>query len=987
MKDILHFGYSTLPPIREEMQTDMKTDTVHYREDATGHMLCWGCGEFGQHGHGYKKEVSFLDGAVEKFCGAREHQVKHVGCGSSHTAVVTRSNELYLWGNGNSGQLGTNDLSTKLEPQKLPLYTNQDSNPNVAGVSCGGRHTVVWLENGNVFSFGNNFHAQLGYDFRQKNYKENQTQPTLLKFLLHKPVSQVACGDKHTIFRFQDGGVACVGNNAHGQIGTGDREEAVIPKFLEGLNQQVKDIAAGSQHSLAVTNSGEIYVWGYGRACGSKTEDVLEPVKLSTHRNNVIAVAGGSTHSMALTANGSVYTWGYGHDGQLGHGEKIKFLTSPKRVKDRHVTSRCIQISCGEAFSAAVTEKGLLYMWGKNSHTILPDKPTSYKIFLPHGVNKNFRGGRISNIFCGSWHAIAIIGRPELLLREDTESGESADEQIPNINDVDTEPEDDDDEDTTDSEADLTSPLLKRDPTMMEREKTTVSIADFYAPTPDINKSYRSPSPEFYFANENGDETDRNNLNSTRSAATLIVQLPVQPMTSYADAATSPMTLTTTTSSTKSSSVTTLSRVPSPVSEIANKKFDKIMKKRIKPEKKFKEFDPQKYEREKLRSSTTPVSEVVQLSKTPADAFILPRETTGLSRKHVDFSEMEEIRLKGPRSPEKLSRLSRHKESREPSPSKFRELSPSKFREPSPIKLRESGSKLSRHRYLDTSLSLKSDITFMESPLFRSSKKHTLVEKAPRLPETPYTDERQYTHHVPKQQPRKYNKQPQVTDSNFGLQISRSRTVIAPVPVDNNDPADRLAQLRRYAAIHNPTSSSGKGSIEKLRPIKNRHVSIPGVRAESPDDEKDQLCIGGALNPKDKPVFSSGSTWRDRTDLDRLAQRKMAAAGIVKMYIGNHELVGTVENPLYTSISDGRGHSDPIDSDTLIVQPLLKKRVKHSEESINLELPSIAINQTPRHGTERTKLAENNLCNESEELDLTLTNTSRTDKMIGTRVS
>lgn len=249
-------------------------------------------------------------------------------------------------------------------------------------------------------------------------------------------------------------------------------------------------------------------------------------------------------------------------------------------------------------------------------------------------------------------------------------------------------------------------------------------------------------------------------MNSTRSAATLIVQLPVQPMTTFADAATSPMTLTTT-SSNKSSSITTLSRAPSPVQEIVNRKFER---KKIKPEKKFKEFDPQKYEREKLRSSTTPVSEVVQLSRTPADAFILPHETTGLSRKHVDFSEMEEIRLKGPRSPEKLSRLSRHRESRE--------SSPSKMREPSPNKLREAGSYRSRHRYLDSSLSIKSDITLMESPLFRGSKRNTLSEKVNRPPETPYTDDRQYSHHVPKQQPRKYNAgKQQVTDSNFGVRI------------------------------------------------------------------------------------------------------------------------------------------------------------------------------------------------------------------------
>lgn len=62
---------------------------VRYREDATGHLLCWGCGEFGQHGHGYKKEVQFLDGALELFYGPRENQAKHIACGASHTAVVT----------------------------------------------------------------------------------------------------------------------------------------------------------------------------------------------------------------------------------------------------------------------------------------------------------------------------------------------------------------------------------------------------------------------------------------------------------------------------------------------------------------------------------------------------------------------------------------------------------------------------------------------------------------------------------------------------------------------------------------------------------------------------------------------------------------------------------------------------------------------------------------------------------------------------------
>ena len=56
-----------------------------------------------------------------------------------------------------------------------------------------------------------------------------------------------------------------------------------------------------------------------------------------------------------ILGNGSVYTWGSGVEGQLGHGDKVRFLEYPKRIKDRHVAGKVIQIGCGETYSAAIT--------------------------------------------------------------------------------------------------------------------------------------------------------------------------------------------------------------------------------------------------------------------------------------------------------------------------------------------------------------------------------------------------------------------------------------------------------------------------------------------------------------------------------------------------------------------------------------------------------------------------------------------------------
>ncbi|NXI94958.1 RCCD1 protein, partial [Psophia crepitans] len=46
-------------------------------------------------------------------------EVSKVGCGSRHTAVVTRSGELYTWGWGKYGQLGHEDNTSSDQPRRV----------------------------------------------------------------------------------------------------------------------------------------------------------------------------------------------------------------------------------------------------------------------------------------------------------------------------------------------------------------------------------------------------------------------------------------------------------------------------------------------------------------------------------------------------------------------------------------------------------------------------------------------------------------------------------------------------------------------------------------------------------------------------------------------------------------------------------------------------------------------------------------------------
>ncbi|CAH1254303.1 HERC6 [Branchiostoma lanceolatum] len=235
----------------EENGGDDQTKSSESPSVEDGSLLVWGCGEFGQTGQGKVGDVAATEGLVAEFPPKNGARVKLLACGASHSIVVTVENEVYAWGNGHSGQLGCGDKETRLRPTRIYLTDSQEL-PDIAGVTCGSRHSIAWLTNGNCYSFGNNYYAQLAYNFRIQNYKENQLRPTLLQMFVHRKVVQVACGDRHTLFLTQEGRVAACGNNANGQLGTGEPSDTICPKMLDDL-EGVTCIACGSYHSLAAT--------------------------------------------------------------------------------------------------------------------------------------------------------------------------------------------------------------------------------------------------------------------------------------------------------------------------------------------------------------------------------------------------------------------------------------------------------------------------------------------------------------------------------------------------------------------------------------------------------------------------------------------------------------------------------------------------------------------------------------------------------------
>ena len=80
-----------------------------------------------------------------------------LSAGGWHSGVLTAGGLVYIWGRGEHGRLGLGDSwRDRLRPVELPLEAR------AAALSCGGTHTMVLTEHGELLSFGRQSFGRLG---------------------------------------------------------------------------------------------------------------------------------------------------------------------------------------------------------------------------------------------------------------------------------------------------------------------------------------------------------------------------------------------------------------------------------------------------------------------------------------------------------------------------------------------------------------------------------------------------------------------------------------------------------------------------------------------------------------------------------------------------------------------------------------------------------------------------------------------------------
>ncbi|KAI1618788.1 regulator of chromosome condensation 1/beta-lactamase-inhibitor protein II [Exophiala viscosa] len=283
-----------------------------------------------------------------------------LACTDSATFALTSEGDVYGWGTfrSNEGIFGFDPTTlVQLRPKQIKGLSK------ITQLAAGANHVLALQSNGTVYGWGSGQQNQLGRRILERR-AANSLVPTHIG--LPKGIIGLGAGAYNSFAIRENGDVYSWGLNNFGQTGIpkefdesgaskgSDVHHPIVIESLHGKGK-VTCIQSGAHHTVAVTDKGELLVWGRldGNQLGIKVSDLPqdEVVRDSAGHPRILTVptqipdihavyaAAGSDHCIAIDKNGKAYSWGFSTTFQTGLGTdddvEVATLIDNTAVRDK----------------------------------------------------------------------------------------------------------------------------------------------------------------------------------------------------------------------------------------------------------------------------------------------------------------------------------------------------------------------------------------------------------------------------------------------------------------------------------------------------------------------------------------------------------------------------------------------------------------------------------------------------------------------------
>lgn len=283
-----------------------------------------------------------------------------VAIGEHHSCGLAETGNVYCWGGGSSGQLGTG--ATTSQRFAVPVANGG----RFASIGAGGSHTCALTLDGIAQCWGLNNYGQVGVA-NVPQVLEPGPINSALRF------TALSVGLAHTCGLGQNGLVYCWGRGAHGELGNGAIVETVSSPVAVATNLRFRRISAGGRHSCGIAESGQAYCWGANELAqlgtGAEGEAQPAPVRVDASAE-FVDISAGHNHTCAVDTGGNAYCWGENRSGEIGNGTRYE----PDLPAERRPTPVAafgaiyVGISAGQFYTCGRRDQNEVMCWGRGAN-------------------------------------------------------------------------------------------------------------------------------------------------------------------------------------------------------------------------------------------------------------------------------------------------------------------------------------------------------------------------------------------------------------------------------------------------------------------------------------------------------------------------------------------------------------------------------------------------------------------------------------------
>lgn len=264
-----------------------------------------------------------------------------VSCGVDHVLGLSTQGHVWVWGNGQMGQLGRKIIERRkingLSPERLALR-------RIRLIGTGSYHSFAVDAKGVVWAWGQNTFQQTGIDPDEEVDQSIIWEPTEVKSLnpkalgMGRQVVQISGGDFHTLFRISDGSVYACGRCDDGQLGFGPAHPSMVQKLKDEdrLNKDRTEEREKQrkQEEKKRRKSGQEVIKQEAESTTDGSPNGPTPIVIDCISkpalidfpcgDKIAHISASERHNLAVSSDGKVYSWGLGLTCQLGLGKKPK---------------------------------------------------------------------------------------------------------------------------------------------------------------------------------------------------------------------------------------------------------------------------------------------------------------------------------------------------------------------------------------------------------------------------------------------------------------------------------------------------------------------------------------------------------------------------------------------------------------------------------------------------------------------------------------